>query len=233
MYAATVEGRPLTFEVAAFWRRNMVMRDRETSGIWQQATGECLAGPLRGRHLEPLGGVHSTWSAWHAEHPDALVAMEPAHAPKGLAHLLPTMAIWAWLEHVPFTLPGRAASDPRLAAHEEVAGISLAGAARAYPLSGLRRQGVINDVLSGIPIAVAYDPRGDRVRAFHRRIGSAEVSLVAEDATLTESEGARRWRPNGEPVGGGEHLKAIPITRQFWLAWSEFHPGTSVYGASE
>lgn len=44
VHAATVDGRCLTWEVAAVWRRNMIIRVLETQSLWQHATGEELAG---------------------------------------------------------------------------------------------------------------------------------------------------------------------------------------------
>jgi hypothetical protein len=129
------------------------------------------------------------------------------------------------------TPPGLAAIDTRLPSHEEVAGLSIAGEARAYPLSVVRRRRVVNDELGGVPIAVVYAPRGDRIRAFDRRIGGVAVTLTLDDDLLTDVSHTSRWRERGEPVGGaaGQRLRSLPLMRQFWLAWSEFHPGTTVY----
>ena len=199
MYAATVSGRPLTFEVAGFWRRNMLMRDRETGSIWQQATGEAVAGPLQGSRLEPLGGQQTNWATWRGEHPETALAVEPEHAPKGIIALLPYRAMFDLFGRLRFTFPGLAVNDTRLPSREEVAGISIAGEACAYPLSILRRVGVVHDHLGGLPITVVYDHSGDRVRAFRRSAGDGEVT---------------------EPIA---------VMREWWLAWSEFHPGTSIY----
>ncbi len=231
MYAAVADGRPLNFEVGGYWRRNMMMRDRETGTIWQQATGEGVVGPLGGRRLEALGGEISTWAGWRAEHPRTTLALEPARAPKGLASRVPFEAAVAFFARIRFAPPGRHPRDPRLHPKEEVAGVVLDGEARAYPLSLLRQQRVVNDRVGGTPIAVVCDIDTDRVRAFDRRADGTEATLVLEDGLLADAGHARRWTLRGEPVAGqqGEGLHPIPITRQWWLAWSEFHPGTSVY----
>lgn len=102
---------------------------------------------------------------------------------------------------------------------------------RAYPLAVLQRDRVVNDELGGVPLAVVYEPRGDRLRAFDRRLGGTAVTLVAEGEVLTDRERTRRWSPHGERLGGapGERLQPLRVQRQWWLAWSEFHPGTTVY----
>ena len=64
MYAAEVDDQRLTFEVAGVYRRNMIIRDRQTGTLWQHATGEALMGPLKGVQLRPLGGELIRWSRW-------------------------------------------------------------------------------------------------------------------------------------------------------------------------
>lgn len=61
MYAATIKGQRLNFVVEAVWRRNMIIRDRETGTLWQQANGEALIGPLQGTQLQALGGELMNW----------------------------------------------------------------------------------------------------------------------------------------------------------------------------
>lgn len=198
MYAATVNGQPLSFEVAGFWRRNMMMRDRESGSVWQEATGEAVAGPLRGTRLEPLGGQQTNWATWRNEHPETALVVEPEGAAKGIIGLLPYQRMFDLFGRIGFTFPGLSANDTRLPSREEVAGISIAGEWRAYPLSMLRRVRVVNDELGGVPIAIVYEPGGDRVRAFQR-------------------------------VGDGGLPQPLAVSRVWWLAWSEFHPGTSIY----
>lgn len=229
MYAATVAGRHLTFEVTGVWRRNMVMRDRETGSIWQQATGECVAGPLRDRQLDLIGGEQTTWAAWRRDHPATTVMMEPAGAAQGM---LPHPMLIGLIDLITpnFAAPGLAGNDTRLPMHEEVAGIEVAGAARAYALSVLRKHHLINDQVGRMPVAVLYESEAQRVRAFVRTINGEPVVLQKDNANLTAAEGTMRWDLRGEPVAGTrQSLQPITVERQWWLGWSEFHPHTTIY----
>ena len=203
MYAANIAGQPLTFETAAVWRRNMIMRDRETGALWQHATGEALIGPLAGAKLEWLGGEQMTWAAWRTEHPDTVVALGPAEwsgrAPRALV-----MRVLEFATAHAAALPGLSANDRRLPMHAPVIGVSLAGEARAYPLATLRQAGVINDSLGGVNLRLTYDPTGDRVQAW--RLAAAQ----------SEEETAGAPEP-------------LPVQRTWWKGWFEFHPATGVY----
>jgi hypothetical protein len=190
VFSRVVQGRTLNFEVAGVWRRNLILRDRETETLWQQATGEALIGPLQGAKLEPLTSVQTTWEAWRDENPDTHLSLRPKDA-KGL---LPLDVVESALATVTarFTAPGLSAPDRRLAPHTEVVGITLASGSKAYTIDALMRKMMVDDRVGGTPVKLTFDARQDRVRAFSK----------------------------GKP---------IPLQRQLWSGWSEFHPGSALY----
>ena len=201
MYAAEIDGRALTFEVASVWRRNMLIRDHQTRSIWQQATGECLAGPLKGRAMEILGGDLCTWAAWRRDHPRSQVVLEP----EVWTGIVPRAFIMRMLERATSRVlaPGLVRADHRLALTADVAGISVRGEAKAYPVDLLRVGGPVVDRLAGETVTVTYDAAANRVQAFL-----------------------------GEPSPQGGRGKPLRVDRQYWAGWVEFHPGTSVYTAA-
>jgi len=161
VYDATVDGQPLTFVPLAVFRRNMVMRDRETGTLWQHATGEALVGPLAGTALQVLGGQLTTWGSWRGDHPVTTVAVEPDEW-DGLLPRTRTRRLAEGTERV--ELPGEAEVDPRLPFTEDVVGVEVDGEAKAYPVVALRERSPIGDFLGGAPITVAYDPGSDGAR---------------------------------------------------------------------
>jgi hypothetical protein len=224
-----VEGRDLAFEVAGLARGNMLMRDLQTGSIWQQATGEAVAGPLRGARLEPLLAEQTTWAGWRADYPATALAVPPPDADKGLIRFLPFDKMTAHFAGGEFILPGKAGRDERLPSRADVAGIVVGGEARAYPIAAFERETVINDRLGGCQIALVYDRRADRVRAFDRRQGDGG-ELALADGHLVDRAGGGRWTLRGEPARGeGERLRPLPVERQWWMSWREFHPGTTIY----
>ncbi len=191
VFGATVGGRRLRFEPVSVRRRNMVMRDRETGTVWQQETGEALAGPLSGTILELLGGEILARAAWCAAHPHGTICSRPP----GYRHPHPAGRHFArLLDEGPRHLvgPGLHGLDRRLDQHAEVAGIVAGGTAKAYPLAVLARGMAVEDVVGGIAVRVSYDATADRV--------SAEAA--------------------GTPCR---------VSREWWLGWSEYHPGSEVY----
>lgn len=160
MYAATVDGKRLTFDVFGVWRKNMVMNDRETGTIWQHASGEALDGALKSRRLEMLPGWETTWGELRATYPKATYAADNGKY-KGL---LPKAALQRVLRITHVTrLDGLTPRDQRLEAHEMVIGVVVNGEAKAYPLSILRSISTLSDVVNGVRLDIRYIPGGDRV----------------------------------------------------------------------
>jgi hypothetical protein len=61
-----------TFIVSGkLWRNSLIMMDEETESLWSHVTGEALDGAMKGRRLEVLPSIQTTWNRWTLEHPEA------------------------------------------------------------------------------------------------------------------------------------------------------------------
>lgn len=79
VYARRVDSRLLTLIVSGrLWRNSLVMQDEETGTYWSHVTGEAIEGPLKGKRLETIPAVQTTWKAWRAEHPNTEVLKKSA-----------------------------------------------------------------------------------------------------------------------------------------------------------
>lgn len=187
LYNAQLDGRRLTFEVAGVWRRNMIMRDNETKSLWQQATGECIMGPLKGKQLQLLPATQVRWAAWKEQHPQTQLAIDEQHGwfpPKKLLTKL--------LKFVTkrFALPGiHGMPDKRLLAHEEIAGIIVDGESRAYPLCILQQQPTMTDHIGNRTVILHYDSANDQITAkIQHQDGSTQSVAVDRQWWLGWSE---------------------------------------------
>jgi hypothetical protein len=202
IYDPVVKGRRLTFEPVTVRRRNMVMKDRETGSVWQHESGLCLTGEFKGEQLGILPSEMCNWSTWSSEHPDTTVCFPP----ENYRHPSPLSFIFEkLLDHGPEHLvgPGITNLDKRLGQHDFIIGIIVSGMPKAYPLARLVEKGTIKDMVAGVPVTLVYDENANRVKAF------TEIGKRSKE--------------------GHAQLKPIPIERQWWLAWSEYHPGSDLY----
>jgi YD repeat-containing protein len=163
VYAAALDGLRLTFQVFGVWRKNMVIRDRQTGTIWQQATGEAIDGPLKGRRLEVLPAWETTWGALLSAVPQACYTV----APRKFTGLMPMPILQRMLGLTHWAnLNGLSARDTRLEPHQIVIGLVINGAAKAYPLALLRAQPVHTDQVGGETIRLEYHAAGDQVAIY-------------------------------------------------------------------
>jgi len=229
VFDPVVDGQRLTFEPVSVRRRNMVMRDRETGTIWQHETGEALMGRYRGRILEVLGGELSNWKAWRTDHPETTVCARPI----GYRHPSPMGPVFErLLDHGPEHLvgPGLFGLDRRLGQHTFVAGVSIGDVAKAYPMELLQSRQIIRDQVGTHSIVLFYDKASDRVRCFLVDTLSQEATLEIRENRLHARSQGLSWDLSGRPIAGTPAaLMPLRVERQWWLAWSEYHPGNPIY----
>ena len=231
MYAAEVNGQRLIFQVAGVYRRNMIIRDRQTGTLWQHATGEALLGPLKGAQLQPLGGELTSWSKWKEMNPHTSLAVEPIPEHGRFPGLIPRDRLEYLLETFSTNYAASGfVTDKRLPMHEEIVGVSLAGVDRAYPLVVIRNQGVIHDRIGENSIAIVYDADADHVNGFNCLVSDKIIELAPANGELSSLDGMMRWTWMGNPLTANTPpLQKLQIERQWWLGWVEFHPTSEVY----
>jgi hypothetical protein len=209
------------------------MRDEETGSYWQQINGTAIAGPLKGSKLRLVDQDELTFGLWKEEHPKGTVlaplSRDAAHYEKATweseIKKLPTVI------HAPKgTLPDR----------ETILGVSMNGAARAYPLSKLTDQSpVLLDDLGGKPIMLVLGPDGASVRVFSRQLGPDTLDFYVqgmagseEPWALLETNTLSEWGFDGCAITGdmrGRCLTRVDVLKDFWFDWQHYHPNSALY----
>jgi hypothetical protein len=212
------QGRKLHFDTVGLIGVNEVFGDRETGSHWQQSTLEAISGPLKGLHpntlvLKPLPGYAERIAERNQAIREGLSGQ--GAAPDGVLR-----------------------RDPRLPPKAMVFGLDVNGANRAFPRPALQQARVVNETLGGEPILVVHQPGSDTTTAFLGRLNGQKLTFTAVDPGATElidTATHSRWDPYGNCISGklaGARLQPLILEPEYWFAWSEFHPNTSVYGAA-
>jgi hypothetical protein len=237
VFRAQIKGRLLHFDYDSMVGANEVHKDRETGSRWQQSTGEAISGPLKGSFLELYPFVRTTWKEWRRRFPDTVV-LKPL---PGYDERMPNMRKLQKANRLsnegeaPKTAFGH---DDRLRPKEVVAGLRIGTETQAYPFSQLRIARVVNDRVGGVPILVVHQPSSDTTTAFDARAKGKVLRFQAADAdasSLADLETHSSWNAYGLCLEGplkGAQLKPLMLMPEFWFAWSEFHPQTKVFTAS-
>jgi Protein of unknown function (DUF3179) len=209
------------------------MRDEETGSFWQQINGTAIAGPLKGAKLSLVPQDELTFALWKKEQPNGTVlAPLPRYAAKY------EKATWeSEIAKLPTVIHATRGTLPD---RETILGVSLNGAARAFPLSALTLQSpVLIDEVGGKPIMLVLGPDGKSVRGFSRVVGTNTLEFYGHGGensgdswALQDSNSLGDWSFEGCAVSGamqGQCLPRIYVLKDFWFDWQHYHPDSSIY----
>jgi hypothetical protein len=126
---------------------------------------------------------------------------------------------------------------------DEVIGVEVGGRSRAYRLGALRGRThhIVNDLLGGVPVSVAYCDLTECVRAYTDPRGTAPLGLTVgglyfgdETDMVVKLDGVFYFLKSGKAIKPGPGSTAIPYetsepTRTTWKEWVRRHPNTDVY----
>jgi hypothetical protein len=231
-----VNGRALHFYLAGINNQNFLMRDKETGSWWQQITGKAIYGPLQGAALELVLSDELTFGEWRSESPAGQVLAPVAKYKKEYdPNWEPDVAKLP----VVISFPGT-----ELKSRDVVIGLTIDGAARAYPWETFAKQSPVLDRVNGTQLLLVLGPDGKSFRVFVSRIdgedvefflqGDDEANAPAEKKawTLVDGTTASQWNFQGCAVSGpaqGKCLARVPALKDYWFDWRNYHPDTTVY----
>jgi hypothetical protein len=238
-----VEDEPTLFGVSGLlWRDDLVLYDAATGSLWSQLLATAVRGPATGVTLELVPSSLTTWGDWREAHPDTRVLRPPpdSNTVRGRVtynYQRDRYGVYKVSEGVGPT--EREFEDDRLHPKTQVIGVVRNGVARAYPVTVVAENEVINDAVGGEPVVVAAVPGTDNfvdgvLGAYGRRVDGEVLRFRPAEGPFMRAGGSR-WRVStGEAVDGphaGRRLdQASHASQLFWFAWLEFYPDTTVYG---
>jgi hypothetical protein len=205
------------------------MYDRNTDTLWHQLWGTPAFGQLvgSGLTLERLPVTLTTWEAWYAEHPDTKVMAIDTGFQRdygvGAAYAdyfaSPDVMFPVWQRSQ--VLPTKSWVFTQL----------IGGQPKAYPLSALEQEAVVNDTLSGQDLVVIREDGGHGARAYEReRFVFSPAS--PDTTTIIQDETGARWQVTESSLVSedGLELPRLPGHMAYWFGWYSFYPHTFIYG---
>lgn len=240
-----------TFGSSGFlFRSNKLMYDRTTRTLWNQLTGEPVLGELAAGdiQLKLLPVVLTTWAAWQEEHPETVVV----DVETGYNRLyIPGAAYGDYFANDSqlfadgLMFPVWQQSD-QLFNKDHVYALRLDDVPKAYPVTDLLAERVVNDVVGETAVVlvaagevvtvegvsqrsgpVSYTS-GAEIRAFAR--GEQTFSPGPDEQTVLDEDG-RSWHVTEEALidPDGETLPRISGHLAYWFGWYAFYPETELY----
>ena len=240
MYSAKIDGEPTTFGTSGFlYRSNKLMYDRKTNSLWSSLVGRPVIGELAPRDdlvLDYFPVSLTTWAEWLAEHPDTTVVSNetPYYPAQFYGPESSQQSIYFSYREDPRTMFPVWNQDDRLLAKDEVLGVVLDDAKKAYPVNLFQEERLINDTIGDTDIVLVASGTLSDGRVFDRGdvtfesidVGSDGViqSVIDTDRTAWQVEEAGLTNADNSTV-----LPRIPTLIYFWFGWYAFHPDTLLY----
>jgi hypothetical protein len=240
-YHGEFDGMETTFGTSGFlYRSNKIMYDRETLSLWNQETGQPVIGELAdsGIQLNFFPTLLTTWGEWTDEHPDTTVLALDTGVSQPGSYFPEDNPNATYYEY--FNTPGTMfpvwIRDDSLEAKDVVLGVNVGEAQKAYPVSVLQVERVVNDTLGETNVVVLGSEISQAAKAYER--GDQEFSRVEGDTStgvpmkLVDQNG-HVWDVTEEALvnasDSSQTLPRIPTHSSFWFGWYAFYPDTELY----
>jgi hypothetical protein len=117
-----------------------------------------------------------------------------------------------------------------------VIGLTINGAARAYPWETFAKQSPVLDRVNGTPLLLVLGSDGKSFRVFVARSdGHDDEFFLQTDApewALLDTVTASQWNFQGCATSGparGKCLARIPALKDYWFDWRNYHSDTTIY----
>ncbi|MEW6044764.1 MAG: DUF3179 domain-containing protein [Thermoproteota archaeon] len=227
VFERTIDGKETEFGTSGkLYNSNLVMYDRNTDSMWSQALGKAIVGKLTGFELKRIPFDLSRWSDWKKLHPDTLVLS----ADTGFSRPYGSDPYGDYYTDSRIIFPVKNADD-RMHPKEIIVGFENENSYKAYKLSDIESQKIVNDVINGQNLVlVSIAPFN--VRVYEGLVDGQVLEFTLEGQRMKDVQTSSEWNLDGLAVSGslqGKQLSRLPLSPGFWFEWVAFHPETEVY----
>jgi len=225
IYSPFVNGKKESFRLVGMDHFNAMFEDKTTKSWWRQATGEVVAGKLKGFALDEIPSEQMRLSGWLRQHPNSLIMQPDPAFLKQYASLngFDMGTINSGLER-------RDSGSWHFKSW--VIGIAHGKSSKAYDWNDILSKKIINDSLPGLPLVITIEPDNASFHVWNRSVNGQSLIFQTDSGGLKDSNTGSTWNYDGISTGGplqGQHLKNIQASQEFWHSWRTFHPNTQSY----
>lgn len=227
VYRPEVRGKNEDFRLVGMDQFNALFEDASTKSWWRQATGEAVAGPLKGTKLMEIPARQMTLKAWLSLYPATQIMQPDPTFQKEYDELADydKGTIKSSLEY---------RDTASWKAKSWVVGISQHGVSKAYDWNQLLLNRIISDSLPGIPLLVVMEKDGETFHTWSRRLDgkTLDFQLSANSDEMVDKQTGSTWSYNGTCTAGpmkGVKLEMVQSYQEYWHSWKTFHANTQRY----
>ncbi|UZD21886.1 DUF3179 domain-containing protein [Algoriphagus halophytocola] len=219
VFSPLIDGNEATFRLVGMDYFNAMFEDAGTGSWWQQATGEAIAGPLKGHQLKELEALQMSVHGFFNAYPDGLI-MEAD--PDFLTEYDSLGKYEVGESESELTGTSPFSWDEK----SWVVGVTVDGESKAYDWNALVAERLIHDQIGNESIVLILSDDSQSFVAF-RRESSDTFSL--ERDTLISGKGKNYSFTGASLNPSYPDLERIQAYQEFWHSWRTFRPNTTRY----
>jgi hypothetical protein len=200
--------------------------------LWNQTTGQAIAGKTVGDRLEIYPSTVMSWAAWKDLHPSGLaLSLDTGSARDYGRH---PYASYETTPDIFFPVNHTFGKIQPKDLVYRVDGLnqSLVFMQRYLPMQN-DPNAVITEGDNSLAVAAFYDKDLDTVRVFNRSHDGRVLTFDYKKGTITDLETGSRWSPEGVALEGelrGVALTEVPVTRHYAFAHFAMFPNSLISG---
>ncbi|HZI23966.1 MAG TPA: DUF3179 domain-containing (seleno)protein [Chryseolinea sp.] len=219
VFEPLVNGSAENFRLVGMDHFNAMFEDSSTKSWWRQATGEAVAGPLKGSVLPELESMQVSVSKFFWMHPFGQLMQEDISSSKSYDSLG---------RFEKGKSKGKLTRTDSLSWNDKswVVGIQLDDESKAYDWNDLKKKRIINDKIGDVPIVLVLSADSQSFAVFQRPqervIFSVKNDTLRTKHSLYDFSGKLLLTDSVSIPA----LKKINAYQEFWHSWKTFHPET-------
>lgn len=219
-YSPVVNGKPETFRLVGMDLFNAMFEDASTHSWWRQASGEAVAGPLKGRFLPEIPSTQTSLKTWLDLYPNSLI-MQRDDSFSAEYDSLATYDLGIGR--------GKLTGTDTLSWKDKswVIGVALdQKTAKAFDWNRLKQERIIHEKIGDQSVVLVLAADNKSFAAFKCPTAASSFTMVQDSLYLGET----RWDLLGRSAEPNQaDLVKIPAYQEFWHSWQTFHPYTTRY----
>ncbi|OOG72846.1 DUF3179 domain-containing (seleno)protein [Flavobacterium sp. A45] len=216
VFEPIVNGQKETFRLVGMDHFNAMFEDKTTKSWWRQATGEAIAGTLKGQSLPELQSSQMSLKKWIALNPKSLILQ----ADKNFKTEYDSLS-----NYESGRRKGNLTRRDTLSWKDKswIVGITVGNQSKAYDWNDFVKKRIIYDVINNKPIVLVLANEKKSFIALERN--NKEQKFTLEGNQLNDGQNSYTFLgKSANPLIN--ELKSIKAYQEYWHSWRTFHPLT-------
>lgn len=216
VFEPIVNGQKETFRLVGMDHFNAMFEDKTTKSWWRQATGEAIAGRLKGQSLPELQSNQMSLQKWLALNPKSLIMQVDKNFKTEYDSLS---------NYESGKRKGNLTRRDTLSWKDKswIVGITVGNQSKAYDWNDFIKKRIIHDVINNKPIVLVLANDKKSFIALERN--NKEQKFTLEGNQLNDGQNSYTFLgKSANPLIN--ELKSIKAYQEYWHSWRTFHPLT-------